>query len=511
MNTLQDYFTAWTALEPLLWVVGAILVSTLWNLFLPKHTGWTPVIGLLALAYAGFRLWEQFDISEQFLFGGVFTVDKLSCLFSLIAIAVGMVTILMTTGYEHRFGNNRGEFYTLILIAVASVMVLGGANDLIVLFVGLETLSLCCVILSGMLKSDRRSNEASLKYLLSTAATTATFLYGLSFVYGLTGSTNYLAIHEKLLETSQVASFTPTFMMVLLLSAIGFKLSLVPFHMWTPDVYQGAPTPVTAFLSIGAKVGGFAVAFRLLPVVLASYSYDWSMILAVLAMLSMIVGNYIALCQTSVKRMLAFSSIAHIGYMLIGLISGSPDGLSNLLFYLMVYGFMNLGAFAAVILIENELHSDNMNDFAGLIRKRPWLAIGLSVCLFNLAGLPVPPAGFLAKVFIFWSAVSGDSPIAWWLVICGLVTSVPAIYYYTRVVIKMVVQEPSAKVQALEDARGKTVDPQFWTMAALGLCIAGLCAGTLYVNQLVGLSSKAVGLLSRPPAIGMNPHSSINQ
>ena len=245
--------------------------------------------------------------------------------------------------------------------------------------------------------------------------------------------------------------------------------------------------------------------------VLASYTYDWSMILAVLAMLSMIVGNYIALCQTSVKRMLAFSSIAHIGYMLIGLISGSPDGLSNLMFYIMVYGFMNLGAFAAVILIENELHSDNINDFAGLIRRRPWVTIGLSVCLFNLAGLPVPPAGFLAKVFIFWSAVSGDSPIAWWLVICGLVTSVPAIYYYTRVVIKMVVQEPSAKVQALEDTRGKMLDPQFWTMAALGLCIAGLCAGTLCVNQLMGLSGKAVGLLSRPPAIGMNPHSSINQ
>ncbi len=188
-------------------------------------------------------------------------------------------------------------------------------------------------------------------------------------------------------------------MTVLIISAVGLKLSAVPFHMWTPDVYEGAPTPVTAFLSIGSKAGGFVVAMRLLSFVFCSAYAEWGVIVAVLAMLSMIMGNLIALSQTSLKRMLAYSSIAQVGYMLIGIVALPKDGMPALMFYIIVYAFMNLGAFAGAILFANETGSDNINDLAGLMRKRPLLAIGLSICLVNLAGLPIPPAGFLAKVF----------------------------------------------------------------------------------------------------------------
>src|SRR5262249_17127223 len=271
----------------------------------------------------------------------------------------------------------------------------------IMLFVGLETLSLSCVLLAGFEKRDVKSNEAALKYLLSTAATTATLLYGLSFVYGLTGSTNYYDIHAMLTPSMPEPTMVLILLMVLLLSAVGFKLSTVPFHMWTPDVYEGAPTPVTAFLSIGSKLGGFVVAVRLLSFVFAAAVLDWSILLAILAMGSMIAGNLIALAQNSFKRMLAYSAIAHVGYILIGIVPNTPSGLSAMMFYLIVYGLMNLGGFAGAIIADNQLGTDNINDYSGLVRKRPWQALGMAVCLLNLAGLPLPPAGFFAKVFIF--------------------------------------------------------------------------------------------------------------
>lgn len=506
MSEITDYYRQLSFLAPHLIITVGILFAALWNLFVPTARGMTPFVSLATLGGAGFVLAGQMNTTQK-LFGGVFTVDPLYSLFSLLGILVGIIVVLMSMGYDHKFGKNTGEYYAILLTAILSNLFLAGSTDLIMLFVALETLSICCVLLSGFNKKDVRSQEASLKYLLSTAATTATLLYALSFLYGLSGSTNFDIIRDALAAD---AGGAPTFFQILLLtlvlSAVGFKLSTVPFHMWTPDVYEGAPTPVTAFLSIGSKAGGFVVAIRLLVLMFAQYQTVWLGLLAALAILSMIAGNLIAMAQTSFKRMLAYSSIAHVGYILIGLMAGGEAGLSSMVFYVMVYGFMNLGAFAAAILFSNETGSDRIEDYAGLIRRRPMLAIAMSLCLLNLAGLPIPPAGFFAKVFVFTAGAQLTQPflglpLGWVLVGCALITSVPAIYYYSRVVIMMIVPEPSEKVANLpgpQQARPYVGSPQEFPGLALVASTLIVCAsGLTLIQPLMDLSRNAVAPVNR--------------
>ena len=499
MSGLQSYQSAILYLLPELLLCVAVMVACLWNLFFPKAKDWTPVFSIIGLVGAfGLTLWQFYQPTTS-LFNGLFTVDSLTLTFSLIAEFVGMMVVMITIGYEHHLGRHRGEFYAILLTATVSTMLLSGATDLILLFVALETLSICCVLLSGFAKNDVKSGEASLKYLLSTAAVTATLLYGFSFLYGLTGSTTYSLIAEKLgMIYLPPYALIKVFVLILVMSAIGFKLSMVPFHMWTPDVYEGAPTPVTAFLSIGSKAGGFVVALRLLLVVFGKATADWSVVLAALAILSMIMGNLIALSQKSFKRMLAYSSIAHVGYMLIGLIAANSVGLSTMVFYIIVYGFMNLGAFAGAILFSNETGSDNIDDFDGYMRKRPWKALLLSLCLINLAGLPIPPAGFLGKVLIFGAGLGittsfNGISLGWVLVGVALLTSVPAVFYYTRVVIKMIVREPSAVVAALPERPEYLASPQEPITAVLAVSVFALFAvGTTAVSSVMHLSQWAV-------------------
>lgn len=515
MNSLDAYVSSINLISPEILVVIAILFTSIWDLFFPKLKNLTPWFGIVGLSGA-FAIFSQQFTEKVKAFGGLYTVDNLTVVFGLITCFVGVIVIFMTMGYEHHFRRNRGEFYAILLTALVSVMFLAGSTDLIMLFVALETLSICCVLLSGFKKRDKYSGEASLKYLLSTAATTATLLYALSFIYGMTGSTNFELIAQKMqLMSVGGGSIFKMLLIALILSAIGFKLSVVPFHMWTPDVYEGAPTPVTAFLSIGSKAGGFVVAMRFLLDVLGTSYPDWMLMLSGLAVVSMIAGNFIALSQTSFKRMLAYSSIAHVGYILIGLIAFSTEGVQSMMFYIIVYGLMNLGAFAGAILISNQIGSDRIEDMSGLIKKRPVLVVLTSICLLNLAGLPVPPAGFLAKVFIFkagatfadmsnsainalpsamgnHSVLASGLPVGWILVLVALVTSIPAIYYYTNVVIKMVVREPSEKVAKLPARTQFVGSPQEGPWIALYVCtFLILMAGTFMVTPIMEISKKA--------------------
>ncbi len=503
MNDINLYTNAFLGLLPEFVIVLAILISSVWNLFVPKLKFLTPWFGLLATFVSSMMLAFQLNIGTVSLFNGVFTIDKLTVIFGIFINIIGFIVILMTMGYEQHLKDNAGEFYTILLTAIVSVMLLAGSSELVLLFVALETLSIACVILAGFEKQDVKSQEACLKYLISTAAVTSTLLYGFSFIYGLTGSTMFSVIQEQFVTLNMAPhSLISVLILVLLISAVGFKLSIVPFHMWTPDVFEGAPTPVTAFLSIGSKLGAFAIALRLLVVVFGKAIFYWTLILSILAVLSMVVGNLIALSQKSFKRMLAYSSIAHIGYMLIGIVEGSSVGVSAAMFYLIVYGFMNLGAFAAAILFTNETNSDNIDDYAGLIRKRPILALGLSLCLINLAGLPIPPAGFLAKFFVFSAGFNmGTIPIFFnysahigsFLVVIALLTSIPAIYYYTRVVIKMLVSEPSDVVKALPDKRQSQMVSQTGPITALGFCIVMLCLiGTNLVDLTMNISQTSI-------------------
>jgi len=510
--TINEYLQAVSLLIPHIVVIVGILLTSVWDLFVPKLKHWTPWFALISLVAAFGLLTPQIETNLK-IFNGLYTVDPLSVIFSMIATGVGAIVVLMTTGYEQHFKNNRGEFYAILLTAIAAVMFLSGSSDLIMMFVSLETLSICCVLLAGFQKGDAKSGEASLKYLLSTAATTATLLYALSFIYGMTGATTFGDIAQKMEFISHGGRSLLEFLIIALtLSAIGFKLSVVPFHMWTPDVYEGAPTPVTAFLSIGSKAGGFVVALRFLSVVFSSIYFDWVVIVAALAMVSMIAGNLIALAQSSFKRMLAYSSIAHVGYILIGLVSFNTEGFQAMVFYIIVYGILNLAAFAGAILFQNETGSDRIDDYAGLIRKRPMLAIMMTISLLNLAGLPIPPAGFFAKLFIFKAGLEGNQmltdptiqnamvqhtmfanlSLGWWLVAVALITSIPAIYYYCRVVIKMIVPEPSEKVAQLPATRAFVGSPQEGPLVALLACtIATFAAGTFMVDPIVNVSRRA--------------------
>ncbi|MBY0356568.1 MAG: NADH-quinone oxidoreductase subunit NuoN [Candidatus Obscuribacterales bacterium] len=505
MSDNQFFSGVFSLLTPHLWVITGMVIACLWNLFFPKRKHVTPLVCIGTLALAAITYLKQFGVEQQDLFARLYVIDTLSIAIGLITCLVGIIVVFMSMGYERKFTPNRGEYYAILMTAILSVMFLAGTADLIMLFVALETLTICCVLLSGIAKRDLKSNEASLKYLLSTAATTATFMYGMSFLYGLTGSTNYYDIQAKIFQVAQSPSLVAILLIVLLISVVGFKLSMVPFHMWTPDVYEGAPTPVTAFLSVGSKLGGLVVALRLLSFTFVSASADWVPVIAGLAILSMVVGNLIALCQTSVKRMLAYSSIAHVGYFLIAFAANNGQSLSSLLFYVIIYGFMNLGAFACAIMIENELGTDDMTEWSGLIRKRPWLTMAMAICLMNLAGLPVPPAGFLAKFFVFWSGIQMYSTLGNWLVIVALVTSVPAVFYYVRVAIKMIVREPSVKVAALPNRRVEVADSQFGPILAIAICLVGIIGGSIAVNPLMEFSSKAVSSLSTGPVVGSTP------
>lgn len=406
-----------------------------------RWTSYVAVGGLLAAVGAMTLQWNQI---ETLSFLGSFRSDNLSLLFRGIIALSSAVTILMSIRYVEQTGSALGEFLTVLLTATVGGMFLAGAEELVMIFVSLETLSIASYILTGYMKRDIRSNEAALKYLLIGAASSAIFLYGSSLLYGLSGgSTSLIAIASAISEQSLGLLIA----LVFVIAGISFKISAVPFHQWTPDVYEGAPTPVVAFLSVGSKAAGFALAIRFLTLAFPSLAIDWQVIFTVLAILSMILGNVVALAQTSMKRMLAYSSIAQAGFVMIGFLIGTEAGYASMMFYLLIYLFMNLGAFTCIILFSLRTGTDDINEYAGLYQKDPLLTLGLSLCLLSLGGIP-PLAGFFGKLYLFWA---GWQAGAYGLVLLGLVTSVISIYYYIRVVKMMVVKEPQEMSEAVKN------------------------------------------------------------
>lgn len=376
-----------------------------------------------------------------------------------------------------------GDFYLLVMGATLGGLVLTTANDFILLFVALETLSITSYILTGFLRRDQLSAEASFKYLVYGGVATGVFLFGASLVYGLVGSTNLTDIANVLHPLGGQTHPTLVLMLVMMLSAVMFKLSIAPFQMWTPDVYEGSPTPVAGFLSVVSKTAAFALAIRLLMFVFFDFYAIWQPLLMVVAVLSMIIGNVVALRQTSMKRMLAYSTIAQAGYMLLGLLVLTSEGVSTTLFYLLAYLFMNLGAFAAVLYIENHLGTDNMQAFSGLSRKLPGLSLGLTVCLLSLAGIPIT-AGFFAKFFLFQSVVMAGTEYMG-LVIIALLTSTVSLYYYLNPIRLMVVGEPSQAVERLEI---NSEAPLPLTVATIATIALGVWASVfLNVTQVAAL------------------------
>ena len=430
-------------------IILTIVVILIGDLIVGRSSSrWVPYAAIGGCVAAVGALALQWETGNTVAFFGEFNSDPLSIVFRGIIVLSAAVTVPMSIRYVEQSGTALAEFLGILLTATLGGMFLSGADELVTIFVALETLSISSYLLTGYMKRDPRSNEAALKYLLIGAASSAIFLYGISLLYGLSGGETQLsAIAANLAASTGASSIGLIIALVFVIAGIAFKVAAVPFHQWTPDVYEGSPTPVVAFLSVGSKAAGFALAIRLLVSTFPLVADEWRFVFTALAVLSMVLGNVVALAQTSMKRMLAYSSIGQAGFIMIGLVIGTDAGYSSMLFYLMVYLFMNLGGFTCVILFSLRTGTDQIGEYAGLYQKDPLLTLCLCLCLLSLGGIP-PLAGFFGKLYIFWA---GWQAGAYGLVLVGLITSVISIYYYIRVVKMMVVKEPQEMSDSIKN------------------------------------------------------------
>jgi NADH-quinone oxidoreductase subunit N len=383
------------------------------------------------------------------LFYGMIATDPMAVFFKGLLILTSFFVVLATPGSRELSKQPLGEFYTMLLGVTLAMLLLSASMDLMMLYLSLEMVSLGSYVMVGYIKNDRQSNEASLKYLLFGTVATGSMLYGMTLLYGLTGSTKLTVIRE-VLASSSVSGGNSAMLLIttaLILAGFGFKTAAVPFHFWCPDVYTGAPTPVTAFLSVAPKAAGFAIFIRFFFTGLSDSAaaggrwmtigaIDWRALLIVISIITMILGNLAALRQENMKRMLAYSSIAHAGYILMGLVVLTSQGLQSILIYLITYLFMNLGAFLVVIEMFNRTGSFEMKDYRGLYRRSPFLTISMAVFMLSLMGIP-PFAGFWGKLYVFGAAVNTN--LAWFAVV-GALNSVVAVYYYARVIKTMIIE-----------------------------------------------------------------------
>jgi NADH-quinone oxidoreductase subunit N len=376
-------------------------------------------------------------------FNGMFISDGYSTFFKIIFVLNVILTVLISVKYIEIEKVNLGEYYGLILFSTLGMMIMASAGDLIVLYLGLELMALSTYILAGFIRYDSKSNEAAMKYFLLGAFASAFLLYGTSMIYGLTGTTNLRSIAGFILMRGLAGNPLLTLAMVLIVVAFLFKIAAVPFHMWAPDAYEGAPTSITAFMSVGPKAAGFAVLGRVLLEGLFPIRPEWSSILIPIAILTMGVGNIVALSQTNIKRMLAYSSIAHAGYALLGVIAGTADGLASVMNYMLIYAFMNIGAFAVIIMLRTEgFKGDKISDYEGLSKTHPLLAALMLVFMFSLTGIP-PTAGFMGKFYLFMSAINAGYT---WVVIIAVIFSAISAYFYLRIVMYMYMKDPKEEV-----------------------------------------------------------------
>ncbi|MCK4862904.1 MAG: NADH-quinone oxidoreductase subunit N, partial [Dehalococcoidales bacterium] len=417
-------------------------------------------------------------------FNNMLAVDNFAIFFKMLFAGIAFLVILASSDYIEKFSRFQGEYYALILLSTLGMMLMAATADLISLYIALELTSISLYVLVGFLK-DRKSTEASLKYLLLGAIASAILLYGMALVFGFTGQTQLGAIAQSIQAMSLdniLASPALLMGIVMLIAGFGFKIAAVPFQMWVPDVYEGAPTPVTAYLSVASKAAGFAIILRVFYSAFGIpdwLSMNWGIIFAALAVISMIIGNVVAIPQTNIKRMLGYSSIAQAGYLMVGLATlgfaatSSVLGQSGILFFLASYSLTNLGAFIAIIAITNKINSDDITDFAGMGKRAPLLALALTFCLISLIGMP-PAAGFMAKFYIFSAAAQND---LLWLVVIAVLNSVISAYYYLRVV----------KVMWLGEAASEEKVPSSGApRLALFLC----CLGVLLLGIIPGLVMK---------------------
>ena len=442
---------------------GADRAGGKWGLFVA-------VLGLVASAATALGLLGQ----ERVAFGGMLTLDEWAVFFKVLFGVGGALVVLMSPAYLRAHQRHLGEYYALLLFAVIGMDLMAAARDFVLFYVGLELMAISSYLLADFFRYRLKSGESSLKYFVTGSVASAITLYGISLVYGLTGSTGYEAVGAVLgVEGSPGGGTGAVFAVFLVTIGLAFKVSAAPFHMWTPDVYQGAPTPVAAFFSVGPKAAGFAVFLAAFLTAFGGVSREWGMLLVVLSVLTMLVGTLYALVQTNVKRMLAYSSIAHAGYLLAGLgavgWTGEARAGYGVLAYLVAYTVMNLGAFAVLALLKTE-SSDrfdySLSHLAGLGRRSPWSALILSLMLLSLTGIP-GTAGFIGKFYLFGGVIWAGM---WWLAVVGVVFSAVSAYYYLRVIVYMFFREPEEAVAGRTPLKGgMAVSLAVTTLATLAI------------------------------------------
>ncbi len=418
------------------------------------------------------------------LFGGMFKADSFSAFFSLLFLLTGFLTIAASVEFTRRLPSHKGEYFGLIFFSMVGMMFLASAGELLTLYVSLELTTIPLYVLAAYRKDELKSSEAGLKYLILGGVSSALLLFGISLIYGLSGTTFLTEVKTALIARFlSGAAVAPGLVLgfVFMIAGFGFKLALVPFHVWVPDVYEGAPTPITAFLSVASKAAGIAAFLRVFFHSFLIFQVDWILLMAVLASLAMIIGNIIALLQTNIKRMLAYSSIAQIGYIMLGVVAATARGASSVAFYLFVYLFANMGAFNVAIAFSNNTGSDEIKDYAGLSRRSPALAAMMAVFMLSLVGIP-PLAGFVGKYYLFSAAIEQGY---FWLVVVAVLTSVISLYYYVGVVRQMYFQ-PAAREESLSTGAA--------LKTALIISVVGVLLFGIYPNIFLELANQAASV-----------------
>ncbi len=425
---------------------------------------------VLGVVFTGGALWRQqqflagHDLARITGFGGAVTIDGFALFFNWIFLAATLLVALMSYRYLEEAGEHHGEYYGLLLLANCGMFFLAAGTDLITLFVGLELMALCFYVLVGFLRGDRRSNEAALKYLLLGAFSSGFLAYGFSLLYGMAGSTKLAAVGAAL---SMREASDPLVILALVTTSVGllFKISAVPFHMWAPDAYEGAPVAVTGYLAVASKAASFAFLLRIFLEPFGSMRQVWEPVVVFAAVASLTVGNFAAITQSNVKRLLAYSSISHAGYMLLGLVAGNETGYQGILIYLLVYAFMTLGAFLVVAALRrSNIIGEDVEDLAGLVHKSPWPAFLMLIFMLSLAGIP-PTAGFIGKYYIFLALIQTRHYVL--AVVATLYVAV-AVYYYFRIVRSMFIS-PLADTEPVAGSLGLKVALALAGLATLGI------------------------------------------
>ena len=490
-----DYLLALPITLLTLFALGILLI----DIMLPKEMKWanavTAMIGV-AFSAAGVYKIQLWMNGSPGTFGMLRTmlVDRFALYFWYLFLAATAIAILMSVRYLETEHENHGEYYALMLLSVAGMMCMSAGFDIVLIFIGLELMAISTYVLVGFLRRDRRSNEAALKYLLLGAFSSGIFAYGLSLLYGLTGSTNLGVIQQELARHVMNSEYKPVAIVAMLTTITGllFKIAAIPFHQWAPDAYEGAPTSITGFMSVAVKAAGWAMLLRILVVGLMPMRAIWVPLLVFVSIATMTGANFAALTQTNTKRLLAYSSIAHVGYMLLGLIAGtatqlSADGIKGILIYLLVYTFMNLGAFAVITSLRHRnVIGDELDDLNGLYSRAPVEAVLMLVFMLSLAGIP-PLAGFWGKYFIFLSLIeTGHYALA----SLGVLYSVFGLYYYLKIANAMFM----GKVE-----KGEEILPVSLSMRA-AIAVTGIA--TLYIgllpNSFIELVNWALGIAQNP-------------